>query len=34
MHSLWTKVFGYVIHPKIPTKKPALHIADIGTGTG
>ncbi|KUI58944.1 Demethylmenaquinone methyltransferase [Cytospora mali] len=34
MHSLWTKVFGYVIHPKIPTKLDGLRVADVGTGTG
>lgn len=34
MHSLWTKVFGYAVHPKIPIAKPDLHVADVGTGTG
>ncbi|EFY94347.2 UMTA methyltransferase family protein [Metarhizium robertsii ARSEF 23] len=34
MHSLWTKVFGYAVHPRIPIAKPDLHVADVGTGTG
>ncbi|KAI3397704.1 hypothetical protein diail_10473 [Diaporthe ilicicola] len=34
MHSIWTKSFGYTIHPKIPTKQPDLRVADVGTGTG
>ncbi|KAL2759085.1 hypothetical protein ACRALDRAFT_2041091 [Sodiomyces alcalophilus JCM 7366] len=33
-HYLWTELFGYVIHPKIPTDDPHLKIADVGTGTG
>ncbi|KUI58307.1 hypothetical protein VP1G_05593 [Cytospora mali] len=34
MHTLWTKIFGYVVHPKIPIDKPDLRVADVGTGTG
>lgn len=34
MNSLWTKVFGYLLHPKIPTDSPDIRIADVGTGTG
>ncbi|KAJ0114058.1 hypothetical protein J7T55_007892 [Diaporthe amygdali] len=34
MHSFWTKVFGYTVHPKIPTNQPDLRVADVGTGTG
>ncbi|KAH9884988.1 S-adenosyl-L-methionine-dependent methyltransferase [Xylariomycetidae sp. FL2044] len=34
MHHFWTKVFGYLIHPKIPTERSDLRVADIGTGTG
>ena len=34
MHHLWTKIFGYLIHPKIPTDRPDLRVADVGTGTG
>ncbi|KAI1496605.1 UMTA methyltransferase family protein [Biscogniauxia marginata] len=33
-HHLWTKSFGYVIHPSIPVDKENLRVADIGTGTG
>ncbi|ROV99109.1 hypothetical protein VMCG_06593 [Cytospora schulzeri] len=29
-HCLWTKVFGYVIHPKVPSKQPDLRVADVG----
>ncbi|KAJ0424604.1 hypothetical protein BJY00DRAFT_309029 [Aspergillus carlsbadensis] len=32
-HSLWTKIFGYLLHPCIDTSSPTLTIADIGTGT-
>ncbi|KAL2845822.1 hypothetical protein BJX68DRAFT_269020 [Aspergillus pseudodeflectus] len=32
-HSLWTKIFGYLLHPCIDTLSPTLAIADIGTGT-
>ncbi|KAL3448774.1 hypothetical protein BJX65DRAFT_306779 [Aspergillus insuetus] len=32
-HSLWTKIFGYLLHPCIDTSPPALTIADVGTGT-
>lgn len=34
MHTLWSKIFGYNIHPKIPTSRPDLRVADVGTGTG
>ncbi|KAF7369271.1 Demethylmenaquinone methyltransferase [Mycena venus] len=34
MHHLWTKMFGYLLHPKIPTDKADLRVADVGTGTG
>ncbi|KAG6364263.1 hypothetical protein INS49_005862 [Diaporthe citri] len=34
LHSLWVKIFGYVIHPKIPKDGQDLRVADIGTGTG
>ncbi|KUI73775.1 hypothetical protein VM1G_11939 [Cytospora mali] len=34
MHTLWTKIFGYAVHPKIPINKPDLCVADVGTGTG
>ncbi|OTB18370.1 hypothetical protein K445DRAFT_315184 [Daldinia sp. EC12] len=34
MHHIWTKIFGYNIHPKIPSDAPNLRIADVGTGTG
>lgn len=34
MHALWSKVFGYNVHPKIPTGRPDLRVADVGTGTG
>ncbi|KAK7740492.1 hypothetical protein SLS53_005335 [Cytospora paraplurivora] len=34
MHTLWAKIFGYLVHPKIPTSRPGLRVADIGTGTG
>ncbi|KAH8900829.1 UMTA methyltransferase family protein [Thozetella sp. PMI_491] len=34
MHHFWTKIFGYTIHPKIPTDAPNLRVADIGCGTG
>ncbi|RAK84510.1 hypothetical protein BO79DRAFT_259285 [Aspergillus costaricaensis CBS 115574] len=33
-HYLWTELFGYHIHPSIPTSNPNLRIADVGTGTG
>ncbi|KAE8138749.1 hypothetical protein BDV38DRAFT_291811 [Aspergillus pseudotamarii] len=33
-HYLWIELFGYHIHPTIPTTSPTLRIADIGTGTG
>ncbi|KAE8374948.1 hypothetical protein BDV26DRAFT_268828 [Aspergillus bertholletiae] len=32
-HYLWIELFGYHIHPTIPTNSPTLRIADIGTGT-
>ncbi|KAL3488134.1 S-adenosyl-L-methionine-dependent methyltransferase [Aspergillus germanicus] len=32
-HSLWTKIFGYSLHPCIDTSSPTLTIADVGTGT-
>ncbi|PHH61417.1 hypothetical protein CDD81_388 [Ophiocordyceps australis] len=32
-HFLWKKMYGYVIHPRIPVENPHLRIADIGTGT-
>ncbi|KAJ8133038.1 hypothetical protein O1611_g586 [Lasiodiplodia mahajangana] len=34
MHYLWTNLFGFIIHPKIPTEGPNLRVADVGTGTG
>lgn len=34
MHSLWVKLFGYVIHPSIPKDSPDLRVADVGSGTG
>ncbi|KAI1205771.1 S-adenosyl-L-methionine-dependent methyltransferase [Annulohypoxylon truncatum] len=34
MHHIWTKIFGYNIHPKIPSEAANLRIADVGTGTG
>lgn len=34
LHSLWVKIFGYVIHPTIPKDGQDLRVADIGTGTG
>lgn len=34
MHTLWAKIFGYVVHPNIPTNRPDLRVADVGTGTG
>ncbi|KAK7698016.1 hypothetical protein SLS64_013005 [Diaporthe eres] len=34
MHTLWTKIFGYTVHPRIPTDHPGLRVADVGTGTG
>lgn len=34
MHHIWTKMFGYNVHPHIPTNKPGLRVADVGTGTG
>ncbi|KAI0444321.1 S-adenosyl-L-methionine-dependent methyltransferase [Xylaria telfairii] len=34
MHFLWTKLFGFAIHPKIPTEATNLRVADVGTGTG
>ncbi|KAI0201102.1 UMTA methyltransferase family protein [Astrocystis sublimbata] len=34
MHFLWTKLFGYIVHPKIPTEAANLRVADVGTGTG
>ncbi|RDW83798.1 class I SAM-dependent methyltransferase [Aspergillus mulundensis] len=33
-HYLWVELFGYHIHPSIPTDSPNLRIADVGTGTG
>lgn len=33
-HYLWSELFGYLIHPDIPTRDPHLRIADVGTGTG
>ncbi|KAI1168090.1 UMTA methyltransferase family protein [Nemania serpens] len=34
MHHIWTKMFGYNVHPHIPTNNPGLRVADVGTGTG
>lgn len=34
MHSLWVKLFGYVVHPSIPKDSPDLRVADVGSGTG
>ncbi|KAI1366315.1 UMTA methyltransferase family protein [Xylaria arbuscula] len=34
MHHIWTKIFGYNIHPRIPTESANLRIADVATGTG
>ncbi|KAH8781023.1 UMTA methyltransferase family protein [Diaporthe sp. PMI_573] len=34
MHTLWCKIFGYNVHPKIPISRPNLRVADVGTGTG
>ncbi|KAI1410802.1 UMTA methyltransferase family protein [Hypoxylon sp. FL1857] len=34
MHHFWTKLFGYLIHPKIPTENSSLRVADVGAGTG
>lgn len=34
MHTLWCKIFGYVVHPKIPISRSDLRVADVGTGTG
>ncbi|KAG8163076.1 hypothetical protein KVR01_007554 [Diaporthe batatas] len=34
MHYLWVNDFGYLIHPRIPTKDANLKVADIGSGTG
>ena len=36
-HHLWDQMFGYLLHPAIPTSKPdgsGLAIADVGAGTG
>lgn len=33
-HCLWTELFGYLMHPKIPTTGQDMRIADVGTGTG
>ncbi|KNG82022.1 hypothetical protein ANOM_010255 [Aspergillus nomiae NRRL 13137] len=33
-HYLVVQLFGYRIHPSIPTQSPDLRIADVGTGTG
>lgn len=33
-HSLWTQMFGYLLHPDIDTTNKDLKIADVGTGTG
>ncbi|KAK1143257.1 hypothetical protein N8T08_006957 [Aspergillus melleus] len=33
-HSLWTQMFGYLLHPDIDTTNRDLKIADVGTGTG
>ena len=33
-HHLWSELFGYHLHPTIPTTAPDLAIADLGTGTG
>ncbi|KAI0101405.1 S-adenosyl-L-methionine-dependent methyltransferase [Nemania sp. FL0031] len=33
-NSRCTNLFGFIIHPKIPTDAPNLRVADIGTGTG
>lgn len=34
MHALWSMSFGYTVHPKIPTNRLDLRVADVGTGTG
>ncbi|KAI0891817.1 S-adenosyl-L-methionine-dependent methyltransferase [Annulohypoxylon nitens] len=34
MHHIWTKIFGYNIHPKISSEAANLRVADVGTGTG
>ncbi|KAK2604077.1 hypothetical protein N8I77_007036 [Diaporthe amygdali] len=34
LHCLWVKIFGYVVHPKIPIQSANLRVADVGTGTG
>lgn len=33
-HYLCVELFGYHIHPDIPTADPNLKVADVGTGTG
>ncbi|KAI1287224.1 S-adenosyl-L-methionine-dependent methyltransferase [Xylaria venustula] len=33
-HYQWIELFGYHVHPQIPTDSPGLCVADIGTGTG
>lgn len=33
-HYLHRELFGYLVHPSIPTGNPTLRVADIGTGTG
>lgn len=33
-HYLHREMFGYLVHPSIPTDHPKLRVADIGTGTG
>ncbi|XDG01416.1 hypothetical protein ABKA04_001031 [Annulohypoxylon sp. FPYF3050] len=32
-HYLFVELFGYLLHPKIPTQKSNLRVADVGTGT-
>ncbi|XDG05653.1 hypothetical protein ABKA04_005268 [Annulohypoxylon sp. FPYF3050] len=34
MHHIWTRIFGYNIHPKVPSEAANLRVADVGTGTG
>lgn len=33
-HHQWTELFGYLLHPQIPTTNTNLRVADVGTGTG
>ena len=34
MHHIWTKIFDYTLHPRIPTESANLRVADVATGTG